>query len=293
MQLNKRFSIYLNDIKQQAKTKIADFRVYDLASRSLNRLTPKHSFHLLENIAYGDQPRQQLDLYTSSRKNTQQSLIVFVHGGTWSHGDKQDYLFLAESFTQEGFDVAIVNYQLAPEHIFPSYVNDLVLALNYLDQHQHQLKISTDNLVLMGHSAGGFNIMSAVYSPHANHLTCKAKIKALVGLAGPYHFDYLGDVYLEQAFNPKVPYQQVMPYYFVEKNHIEHILLLAENDRLVANSNTLDMHQKLLEVGNRSCIYTVPKTGHVTLVGSVSRFFSSYFETRNILLSSLAQALNK
>ncbi|MEB3767925.1 alpha/beta hydrolase [Acinetobacter sp. MD2] len=289
MPLNNRVVLYLKDIQEQAKTKIADFRVYDLASRSLNRLTSRQYFELTENIAYGQAERQQLDLYRSVKPRTGQPLIVFVHGGTWSHGDKRDYLFLAESFAKEGFDVAIINYRLAPEHIFPSYIDDLVLAINYLDQQQASLNISTENLVLMGHSAGGFNVMSALYHPHANQLQCKGKVKAIVGLAGPYHFDYLGDIYLEQAFNPQVSYQQVMPYYFVETNQVEHILILAEKDRLVANSNTLDMHQKLLDVGNKSQIYTIPKTGHISLIGSVSGFFSPYFRTKQVILAQLDQ----
>lgn len=293
MQFNNRFSLYLNDMAQQAKTKFSDFRVYDLASLSLNRMTSRQSFELTENLAYGDQPRHRLDLYRSLVPRVGQPLIVFVHGGTWSRGDKRDYLFIGESFAKEGFDVAIINYRLAPEHIFPSYIDDLVLALNYLNQQQTKLAISTEDLVLMGHSAGGFNVMSAVYHPQTYALEWKQQIKAIVGLAGPYHFDYQGDIYLEQAFNPSISYQHVMPYYFVEQNSIEHVLVLAEKDRMVANSNTLDMHQKLLEAGNKSQIYTIPKTGHITLVGSVSSFFSSYFDTKQVILSHLNQVLNK
>lgn len=293
MQFNNRFSLYLNDIAQQAKTRLSDFRIYDLASSSLNRMTSRQSFELQEDLAYGDHPRHRLDVYRSLVPREERPLIVFVHGGTWSRGDKKDYLFVGESFAKEGFDVAIINYRLAPEYIFPSYIDDLVLALNYLNQQQNKLEISTEHVILMGHSAGGFNVMSAVYHPQAYLLECKQQIKAIVGLAGPYHFDYQGDIYLEQAFNPHIPYQDVMPYYFVEHNQIQHILLLAEKDRMVANSNTLDMHQKLLEKGNKSQIYSVPKTGHITLIGSVSSFFSPYFDTKQVILSHLDQVLMK
>ena len=289
MQLNNRFSLYLNDITQQAKAKFSEFRVYDLASLSLNKFTPRQTFELQQDIAYGDQARHRLDLYRSLNPREGRPLIVFVHGGTWSRGDKRDYLFLGESFAKEGFDVAIINYRLAPVHIFPSYIDDLVLALNYLQKEQQKLAISTENLVLMGHSAGGFNVMSAVYHPQAYSLECLPQIKAIVGLAGPYHFDYQGDIYLEQAFNPQIPYQKVMPYYFIESNQIEHVLILAENDRMVANSNTLDMHRGLLEIGNKSQIYTIPKTGHITLIGSVSSFFSPYFDTKAVIMNHLDQ----
>ena len=73
------------------------------------------------------------------------------------------------------------------------------------------------------------------------------KIKAIVGLAGPYHFDYKGDPLAEDAFDQGVSYKEVMPYYFVKQNNIKHYLLMAENDQLVKQHNTLDMDQALRE----------------------------------------------
>lgn len=58
-----------------------------------------------------------------------------------------------------------MNYHLAPEHKFPSYVDDLAVALNYLEQQQARLGITTDRIALMGHSAGAFNIASLLYHP--------------------------------------------------------------------------------------------------------------------------------
>ena len=129
------------------------------------------------------------------------------------------------------------------------FVDDLTQALNYLHQNQEKLEISTENVVLMGHSAGAFNVMSAVYHPDSTKIECLGKIKAIVGLAGPYHFDYKGDPLAEDAFDEDVSYKEVMPYYFVNQNNIKHYLLMAENDQLVKQHNTLDMDQALREKG--------------------------------------------
>ncbi|WP_227539731.1 alpha/beta hydrolase [Acinetobacter sp. MB5] len=273
----------------QGKQKLADFRFYDLASQTLNRCTPRKSFKLKHHLAYGLKARQRLDLYCAQQPRQSRPLLVFVHGGSWAHGNKDDYVFLAESFTREGFDVAILNYHLAPQHIFPSYIDDLVLALNYLHQQQVDLKISTENLVLMGHSAGSFNVMSAIYHPQSYDLACRDGIRAVVGIAGPYHFDYKGDQYAEPAFDIGVPYQQVMPYYFVESNSIRHFLLLAEADNLVGDYNTYDMHRRLNEVGNHSEVFVIPRTGHITIIATVSSWFSRYFQTKAVILKQLNQ----
>ena len=128
---------------EQVKHHYHEFRLYDLGSYALNFLTPKSTYIAQKNIAYGLKARQRLDLYRAKKPLKQQPLMVFIHGGAWQHGDKKDYGFIGESFAREGYDVAVINYHLAPEYIFPSYIDDLALALNFLDQHKTKLKIST------------------------------------------------------------------------------------------------------------------------------------------------------
>lgn len=273
------------------RTLYSDFRVYDFGSYALNRLTPRKGYTVRENIAYGLKARQRLDLFYSQTPRQKRPLIVFVHGGAWSHGDKKDYRFVGEAFATEGYDVALINYHLAPEHIFPRSIDDLSVALNYLGQQQGNLNICTDNLILMGHSAGAFNVMSAMYHPTAYALQCRAQIRAVIGLSGPYHFDYKDDPLCADAFDQSVPYQQVMPYYFVEPNQVKHYLFLASNDQVVSHSNAIDLQDKLKQTGNHSEIIRIPRTGHISIVGSLSSLFSPYFQTKNKILAALEDAL--
>ena len=275
----------------RAKNFYQEFRLYDLASYSMNYLTPKDTFEKEEHLAYGLKARNRLDLYRTKNPKKQKPLIVFVHGGSWQHGNKRDYLFIGETFAREGFDVAVINYQLAPENIFPAFVDDLAQAIHYLNQNKVKLNISTDNMILMGHSAGAFNVMSVVYSAQSQNFKYKDQIKAIVGLAGPYHFDYVGDPLSEHAFDHKISYQQVMPYYFIEPNHIKHYLLVAEQDQVVERKNTLDLDIALRQKGNHSHIAVIPKTGHITIVATLASLMSHYFKTKRTILHFLEEAL--
>lgn len=275
----------------RAKNFYQEFRLYDLASYSINYLTPKDTFEKEEHLAYGLKARNRLDLYRSKNPKKQKPLIVFVHGGSWQHGNKRDYLFIGETFAREGFDVAVINYQLAPENIFPAFVDDLAQAIHYLNQNKVKLNISTDNMILMGHSAGAFNVMSVVYSAQSQNFKYKDQIKAIVGLAGPYHFDYKDDPLSEHAFDPKTSYQQVMPYYFIEPNHIKHYLLVAEQDQVVERKNALDLDIALRQKGNHSHIAVIPKTGHITIVATLASLMSHYFKTKRTILHFLEEAL--
>ena len=275
----------------RAKNLYQEFRLYDFASYSINYLTPKDTFEKEEHLAYGLKARNRLDLYRTKNPKKQKPLIVFVHGGSWQHGNKRDYLFIGETFAREGFDVAVINYQLAPENIFPAFVDDLAQAIHYLNQNKVKLNISTDNMILMGHSAGAFNVMSVVYSAQSQNFKYKDQIKAIVGLAGPYHFDYKDDPLSEHAFDPKTSYQQVMPYYFIEPNHIKHYLLVAEQDQVVERKNTLDLDIALRQKGNHSHIAVIPKTGHITIVATLASLMSHYFKTKRTILHFLEEAL--
>ena len=275
----------------RVKNLYQEFRLYDFASYSINYLTPKDTFEKEEHLAYGLKARNRLDLYRTKNPKKQKPLIVFVHGGSWQHGNKRDYLFIGETFAREGFDVAVINYQLAPENIFPAFVDDLAQAIHYLNQNKVKLNISTDNMILMGHSAGAFNVMSVVYSAQSQNFKYKDQIKAIVGLAGPYHFDYVGDPLSEHAFDHKISYQQVMPYYFIEPNHIKHYLLVAEQDQVVERKNTLDLDIALRQKGNHSHIAVIPKTGHITIVATLASLMSHYFKTKRTILHFLEEAL--
>lgn len=281
----------LNRSVEYARLLYREFRIYDLGSYALNRLTPRKGYSVQENVAYGLRARHRLDLFRTQTPREHRPLIVFVHGGSWMHGDKKDYRFIGEAFAKEGFDVAVINYHLAPEHIFPASIDDLSLALNYLNVHQLKYQISTEKVVLMGHSAGAFNVMSALYHPKPYEIQCRSQITAIIGLAGPYHFDYKGDPICADAFDQNRPYQEVMPYYFVESNTVKHYLLVAENDDVVGLSNAVDLDRRLKEKGNYSQLWTVPRIGHISMIGSVSSLFSRYFTTKQKIMQALEDAL--
>ncbi|MGQ0475277.1 alpha/beta hydrolase [Acinetobacter sp. FDAARGOS_724] len=283
------FKTQLSDRILEVQQRYKDFRIYDFGSYALNRLTPKQGYSVETQLAYGLRARQRFDLFLSHQPLAHRPLIVFVHGGAWLHGDKKDYHFIGEAFAKEGYDVVVMNYHLAPEHIFPIYIKDLHLLLNHLQQHAGQLNVSTENLVLMGHSAGAFNVMSALYHPQKAMIE-REKIRAIIGLAGPYHFDYKDDPICADAFDQSIPYQQVMPYYFVENTSTKHYLFMAERDNIVGHFNSQDLDRVFKDHGNHSELITIPKLGHITMIGSLSSLFSRFFETKPRVMWALEDA---
>lgn len=268
--------------------KIKNWRWYNAVSYALNKTLVEHNAQAHVDLKYGSNLRQVLDLFVPHHARHDKALIVFVHGGSWQRGQKDDYIFLAQNLAKEGFYVALVNYQLAPEHQFPVFVNDTVQAVNWLqDNEQSQyFGYSADNIILMGHSAGAFNVLSAVYpAPNMEKIQKLEGVRAVIGIAGPYSFEHRGDPVASAAFPQDLAPQAVMPNYFVYPNHLRHLLLIAEKDILVEHSNTEKMAAALQQVGNHVLIENVPRTQHISIIATLAKGFDRWYNTKQKILS--------
>jgi len=83
-------------------------------------------------------------------------LVVYFHGGGFVLGSLDDYDPLCGPLTERsGCLVASVDYRLAPEHPFPSAVEDCDTALRWLVEHAPDLGADPERVAVAGDSAGG------------------------------------------------------------------------------------------------------------------------------------------
>jgi arylformamidase len=106
-------------------------------------------------MAYGADPRHRLDFWRS--RSAGAPLIVFIHGGGWSSGDKSDEHDAPKVayFHERGFAFSAVNYRLVPEVPVGEQVQDVANAIAYLVREGNGLGVDPNRVILMGHSSGG------------------------------------------------------------------------------------------------------------------------------------------
>ena len=111
---------------------------------------------VIEDIEYGvaDGVSLRLDLYLPAG-DEKHPLIVFIHGGSWSGGDKRDSAFWAERFAGYGYAVAEINYRLVPGHLFPAQVHDCKAAVRWLKANAATYGLNPMRVGAYGASAGG------------------------------------------------------------------------------------------------------------------------------------------
>jgi acetyl esterase len=83
-------------------------------------------------------------------------ILLFIHGGGWVIGNLDTHDSICRQFANHaGCMVASVDYHLAPEHKFPTPLEDCYCALGWLWEHCDEIGARKDRIAVGGDSAGG------------------------------------------------------------------------------------------------------------------------------------------
>jgi acetyl esterase/lipase len=146
------------------------------------------------NIVYGKGGGEslKLDLYAPSHQSGPVPAVVFIHGGAWSGGCKEDLTGSARAFAARGYVTVTVNYRLAPRHKWPAQIHDVKCAVRWLRANADRYHIDPDCIAASGNSAGGhLALLLGLTGPHdgfegeGGHATQSSSVRAVVNLAGP------------------------------------------------------------------------------------------------------------
>ena len=94
-----------------------------------------------------------LDLYLPEKSAGKLPVIVSVHGGGWTAGNKEASPGLR--FSGRGYAVASINYRLSGEAIFPAQIEDCKAAIRWLRANAEKYNLDSDCIAAWGASAGG------------------------------------------------------------------------------------------------------------------------------------------
>lgn len=106
------------------------------------------------DLRYGTGERERLDFFPTQHASTSPVLIYF-HGGYWQRGDKSVYSFLASPFVKNGVSVILANYNLCPAVSLHEITAQARRIVSWVWHNANKLNIPTDQIHVMGHSAGG------------------------------------------------------------------------------------------------------------------------------------------
>ncbi len=237
----------------------------------LNALTPNSAYDQRRNIAYGDDPRQRMDLYRSREPADNASTIVFVYGGAWRSGKRKDYSFIAQSLASRGHDVLIPDYRLYPQVTWPAFINDVADAVRSLDRNAQQwLERPLKRIVLMGHSSGAHSAAVLAGDPGRWLMGITADVVGLVGISGPYDLP-LDDDEVAPVFPDLLDPDSAIPANSATKAHPPTLLIHGTDDKRVLPFHTENMARALEQLEVPVELMWLDGTGHGMAVANFAQ----------------------
>lgn len=115
---------------------------------------PAAAQSVARDLPYGPESTQRLDLSLPAVPGF--PTVIFVHGGSLTHGDKadEDYRDVCARFPAAGIACATINYRLAPAHPWPAQAEDVAAAVAWVGRNIAARGGDPERLFLLGHSSG-------------------------------------------------------------------------------------------------------------------------------------------
>lgn len=245
----------------------------------VNLISPSDHFYKISNVSYGSLNRQKLDIYVPTEEIRNNILIIFFYGGSWDSGSKDKYKFIASSLTEQGYTVAIPDYRIYPEVIFPDFMQDAALSIAWLQAENENLQ-HIEHTFLAGHSAGA-QIAGLLATDDQYLESANADLLALdgfIGLAGPYNFLPLSSKRLKEIF-PEKNRSNSQPINFVDGNEMPFLLLHGLKDKTVLPKNSKTLAEKIHSVRGKVVAKYYPDVGHVEIIKPFVRGFEKSVPT--------------
>lgn len=104
--------------------------------------------------SYGSGADERFDVYTPAGPPTPRPTVVWVHGGGFVGGTKDELADYFRLLASHGCTVVAVSYTRAPEARFPTPVRQTLAVLRQLVSRADDLQVDTQRVFLAGDSAG-------------------------------------------------------------------------------------------------------------------------------------------
>lgn len=225
------------------------------------------------DVSYGSHPQQKFDIYLpAGRSVSKTKVIILIHGGGWTAGDKSDMNDFIQFIQQSHPDHAIVNMNYILANVttpaFPNQFLDLQKVIDKIKQEKNELQIAPE-FGLIGTSAGAHIALQYDYV-----YDLQDDVKMVCDIVGPTDFTdpfYASDPAFSILFSLLVDesaypigtnlMEEVSPALRVSAMSSPTILFYGDADPLVPLSNGQSLQAALSNSGV-SHSFTIYEGGH-------------------------------
>jgi acetyl esterase/lipase len=238
-----------------------------------------------------DNPRQRLDLFLPKERDAAKKLpvLVFIHGGAWQAGSKEQGRGQLMRFVREGKCAGVsVGYRLSQEAQWPAQIHDCKAAIRWLKAHAAEHGLDAERIVVWGSSAGGHLVavlgtsagvpeMDGKLGPHTDKDT---RVNGVIDFFGPTDVSKMNAQRLPGTMDhdsPNAPEAKLLgapvqtvpdkvksanPLTYVDRTDPPFLMVHGEKDPLVPLGQSEILEAELKKAGVASELYTVKGGQH-------------------------------
>ena len=230
----------------------------------LNTLTPSSGYAFDSGVVYDPAHRLTLDVYAPIDAR-RAPVVVYFYGGRWEEGAPADYRFVGQALASQGFVAVLPDYRHYPRVKFPGFVTDAAQAVRWTLQQVARYGGDPAQVFVMGHSSGAH--LAALLALDPEYLGAdRARLKGMIGLAGPYDFLPLTAPDLRDMFGPPERFALSQPIAYVDADAPPLLLLHGANDETVGVHNTRNLAAAVNRAGGSAETVIYEKLDHPWIV---------------------------
>ncbi len=235
--------------------------------------------------------RQRLDIFLPKNREAGKKLpvLVFVHGGAWQAGSKEQGRGQVIRFAAQGTCAGVsVGYRLSQEAKWPAQIHDCKAAIRWIKANAEEYELDAERIVVWGTSAGGHLVavlgtsagvteMDGNLGPHTDKDT---KVAGVIDFFGPTDVSKMNTQRLPGTMDhdtPDAPEAKLLggpvqtipekvksanPLTYVDKTDPPFLIVHGKKDPLVPHGQSELLAAALKKAGVANELYNVKDGGH-------------------------------
>ncbi len=218
--------------------------------------------------------------------------IVLIYGGAWQRGNPAQDATFSRYMANQGYVVWAISYRHAPQFQFPSQIDDVRSALDFIKQHAAEYETDLNRVAIMGRSAG------AQLASLAGYGESPIDVRAVVNYYGPVNLtagyydlptpDPIGSRSVLTTFLGGTPEEKGAEYYAasplnaVRRDLPPSLLIYGGRDHIVMSKFGKRLALALEEKQNQVVFIEIPWADHAfdAVFHGVSNQFALYYTER-------------
>ncbi len=270
------------------QTLLAYYLTFILALTSVFGLAGE-KYDVYENIRYGEAERDLVTVYVpkSAYENEYNGCILYIHGGSWQGGEKEDMAPHCKKLAMKGYITATMSYSLYSDEVFGevtafTMIDEIDKCIDAIKDFSDEHKLNITKMATSGYSAGGHLSMLYSYSrPQDSSIELAftanrvgpsdmgADVWGSYSLASMLAGVKITDEMIESGEAQRIA-DSVSPVAFVNDDTIPSIYAYAGNDMLVNANNKKAMNEAFDACSAEHEFIFFPISNHGLLLDPIS-----------------------